>query len=213
MRIHADNPFFSFMSKVGDCIYLNIIFIISCIPVITIGASITALFCAVRERMADRESYVRKDFVRYFKENFKNSTCMWIPFLIATIALYRFTLYVGVHLQEPVVIGGYLIFFLLYSFTIVYAFPLQATFINTPGQILINSLLTALRHLPYTLGLFFVTFAPMAFTLFMLDAMYFTIPYWLFIGFSLNACLSNLILKNVLKIYMPKSDTPQTGLE
>ena len=39
-----NNKFFTFMSRVADLCILNVLCIIFCIPVITAGASITAMF-------------------------------------------------------------------------------------------------------------------------------------------------------------------------
>ena len=36
---NMDNKFFTFMGKAADLILLNIIFLICCLPVVTIGAS------------------------------------------------------------------------------------------------------------------------------------------------------------------------------
>lgn len=41
---NMDNKFFTFMGRVADLILLNIIFLLSCIPIVTIGASITAMY-------------------------------------------------------------------------------------------------------------------------------------------------------------------------
>ena len=41
---NIDNPVMQFLSKMFDLIVLNLIFILSCIPIITIGASISALY-------------------------------------------------------------------------------------------------------------------------------------------------------------------------
>ena len=39
-----DNPFWRFMSLVADLIILNLLFVLCSIPIITIGASTTALY-------------------------------------------------------------------------------------------------------------------------------------------------------------------------
>ena len=41
---NMDNKFFTFMGKAADLILLNIIFLICCLPVVTIGASVTAMY-------------------------------------------------------------------------------------------------------------------------------------------------------------------------
>ena len=49
MKLSPDNKFFSAVSKIGDFIVLNLLFIITCIPVITIGASCCALYYTIKK--------------------------------------------------------------------------------------------------------------------------------------------------------------------
>lgn len=44
MNFSPDSKFFAVMSKIGDFIVLNILFVITCIPIITIGTSFCALY-------------------------------------------------------------------------------------------------------------------------------------------------------------------------
>ena len=49
------------LSKIGDMFILNLIYILSCIPVITIGASTTALYYTTLKMAENKESYVWRD--------------------------------------------------------------------------------------------------------------------------------------------------------
>lgn len=49
-----DNKFFSFMSLVGDIILLNVLFVITSIPIVTAGISLTALYTSIKKGYADR---------------------------------------------------------------------------------------------------------------------------------------------------------------
>ena len=50
------------LSKIGDMFILNLIYILSCIPVITIGASTTALYYTTLKMAENKESYVWRDY-------------------------------------------------------------------------------------------------------------------------------------------------------
>ena len=81
-----DNPVFRTISKLVDLIWLNIIFIIFSLPVVTIGASVTALMSVTMKMARDREGYMWAGFWKSFKENFKQSTIIWIiMILVATV--------------------------------------------------------------------------------------------------------------------------------
>lgn len=56
---NLDNRFFSFMSNVGDVIILNLLFIVTCLPIITIGTSVTALY-SVSMKLASKRTLYRK---------------------------------------------------------------------------------------------------------------------------------------------------------
>ena len=43
-KLKIDNPFFRFMGKLGDLVILSVLWLLCCLPVVTIGASTTALF-------------------------------------------------------------------------------------------------------------------------------------------------------------------------
>ena len=64
-----DGKFFRGLTKAGDFLILGLITVIFCIPVITIGASLTAAFYAGMKLVKDEENYVFKDFWKSFKTN------------------------------------------------------------------------------------------------------------------------------------------------
>lgn len=209
MNFSPDSKFFNFMSKLGDFVVLNILFIITCIPIFTIGASFCALYTVCKKRLADEESYIIRGYLAIWKENFKNATIMWVFFLVWLPILLSLTNLATKHLNNVILFSFCLLIILWYIFSMLYAFPLQASFINTPFRIILNSFLTAMAHLPYTIVLFAVTMLPAVITWLFPGALYFTFTYWLLIGFSLNGILSVLITERVFRHYRPK-ETEET---
>ena len=69
-----DSPLFSFLNKVADLILLNILTMICCLPIITIGASMTALHYVVLKMVRDEESYIVRSYFKSFRQNFKQAT-------------------------------------------------------------------------------------------------------------------------------------------
>ena len=53
-KFGIDNPFFTFMSRVGDILILNILFVATSIPLVTIGMSLSAMY-RVKLRMTRKE--------------------------------------------------------------------------------------------------------------------------------------------------------------
>ena len=71
---NMDNKFFTFMSRVADLCILNVLCIIFCIPVITAGASITAMFYVTMKMVRNEEAYIVKGF-------FKSSVSFGVTFV------------------------------------------------------------------------------------------------------------------------------------
>ena len=65
-----DGKLFRGLTKAGDFIILAVITVVFCLPVVTIGASLTAAFYSGIKLVRDEESYVYKDFWKSFKMNF-----------------------------------------------------------------------------------------------------------------------------------------------
>lgn len=86
-KLATDNPFFEFMGNVGDWILLNLLFVLTSIPLITIGMSLTALYRIVLRRMRGENNYVFKEYFKACKEEWKKSTILWIVFLLAAVLL------------------------------------------------------------------------------------------------------------------------------
>lgn len=197
------------MSKIGDFITLNILFLITCLPVITIGASCCALYVSVKKRLYDKESYVTRDYFSAWKENFKNGTCIWCIMLVLMTILFFFSKYFVNHLTNIFAVAGYMIYILCFLFILMYVFPLQATFVNTPLNIIKNAFLTAILHLSHTIGLLIVTLIPISITWLYPQALYFTLAYWVLIGCSVESIASVLITGKALREYTEETSEEQ----
>ena len=76
-----DGKFFKGLTKAGDFLILGLITVIFCIPVITIGASLTAAFYAGMKLVKDEENYVFKDFWKSFLLRLILSRDYWLNLL------------------------------------------------------------------------------------------------------------------------------------
>ncbi|MBO6108647.1 MAG: YesL family protein [Eubacterium sp.] len=62
-------------------VVLNFMTIIACIPVITIGAALTAMQDCLQQMVRKEDGYIARRFIGPFKANFKQATLLWLPFL------------------------------------------------------------------------------------------------------------------------------------
>ena len=147
-----EGKFFNGMTKLANLLWLNILMVICCIPVITAGAAITAMYSVTLPMTRDEEGYITRSFFKAFKSNFLQATAMWLIILAGVVVLFLDVHILGNYLTQ--FIGVLLIpmcFLLLVLLELyLYAFPLQAYFKNTIKGTLGNALKLAVAHLPYT---------------------------------------------------------------
>ncbi|MCQ2482604.1 MAG: DUF624 domain-containing protein [Clostridia bacterium] len=82
--LKVDSPFMEFLRKITDILILNIICFICCIPIVTIGAALTAKYYVAMKLSKDEESGVVVPFFVAFKDNFKQSTLVWLFQMVVT---------------------------------------------------------------------------------------------------------------------------------
>ena len=165
-----NNNFFAGISKVSDTIILNFLFVICSIPIVTIGASTTALYCVSMKSTRDEDVYAVKEFFKQFKQNFKESTIIWLILLLVA-SFIGLDFYMCSLMSNDILSTAFKFIFTLISivigFIVVYVFPLGARFENSIKNTLMNAVLMSIKHLPYTLIMLVLTLMPLgAFVLF-----------------------------------------------
>lgn len=148
----TDNAVFRFFRIFGYIWWLHILWLISSIPVVTIGASTTAL-CYSCMKLREKDEQVTKNYFHSFKENFKQSTAIFlIMFLFGGIL--TFDMIMCSRLDSAI---GYcvkycaLALMIPYCMTLLYVFALQAKFVNSVRNTLKNAFLVSLKNIIYTI--------------------------------------------------------------
>lgn len=211
---NMDHKFFAAMSRAADLILLNLIFLVCCIPLVTIGASVTALYYVTLKMTRNEESYLIRSFLKSFRQNFRQSTLIWIILLLAAFLLGTDFAIIDIFSDTPIRMLRYplmvIVFFL--AMILLYVFPLQAKFENTIAQTFKNALLMSLRHLPVTLVMLCICAVPMALTLSHPAAFAYGIFLWVMIGFSLIAFVNSRFFVKIFDQYIPQEkDSKNAG--
>ena len=155
---NMDNGLFRGISKLVDCIWLSFIFIITCIPIFTVGASLTALYYTVQKSLKNDRGYIGSEYWHAFKTNFKQSTIAWLIVLIVGIVfswdlrIMRALDAAGNPLGKVYVLFGVLL--ALEMIWASYLFPYIARFENNLRSIMKNAALMAILNLPKTIIIF-----------------------------------------------------------
>ena len=153
-----DNPVMQFISKIFDLVILNLIFIFSCIPVFTVGASLCALNYVSLKMVRNEDPYIWKNFWKSFRQNFKQGTLVWIlTLLVCTFLGMDFYI---INSQDTTMFAVirvllWIICVILLSMFL-YVFPIISHFVCSTRQAIKNALLMSIGHLPYTAVLLLV---------------------------------------------------------
>ncbi|WP_310605040.1 YesL family protein [Anaerosporobacter sp.] len=153
MKLNINSPFFQFMSSLADYILLNFLWLICCLPIVTIGASTTALHYVTMQTAREEHGYIARNFFRSFKENFKQSTIIWvIMFLVGAILTFNVSFWFTMKSTTGNILGTLVsVALLLYAFTLFYVFPLLSRFNNTVKQTIKNAFFISLQNLKQTI--------------------------------------------------------------
>ena len=150
---NMDNAFFRFMGKLFDVVALNIVFIIVCIPLVTIGPAISALYYASVKSIRRDRSYPIKEFFKAFKRDFKQSFIVGLILVLASVIIYVDIRFVVDYIKNDFTAMRYvyLVIGLVISFISVYIFPLISRFSLKISGLFRLSFYLAIRHLLTTI--------------------------------------------------------------
>lgn len=212
---NMDNKFFTVMGRVADLIMLNVVFLICCLPIVTIGASLTALHYVTLKMARNEESYIIRSFFKSFKQNFKQATVINLIMLAVAAILYMDLRIVG-NIDGTMSQVLYIVFFafgILYMMVFLYIYPVLAKFYNSIKNTFRNAFLMAIRHLPYTVLMAVITLLPAGVFFiksFRIQSM--AIMLLCMFGFALEAFINGHFLVKIFDNYIP-ADTQDTDLQ
>lgn len=201
-----DSEVMVFLSGVADLIIANVLWVLTSLPIITLGASTTALYTVVKKPGEKQYSAsVFKNFFHGFTSNFKKATLSFLILLVPTALVVVNLAILLLGLLENSVVGyficGLSIFLLAFAWN--YVFPLVATFENTALKTVVNSFLLAVANLPTTIALTVLNLIPLLMLLFCTELFFKGLMIWLFVGFALIAKLDSILLERVFRKYIP----------
>lgn len=84
---HPDGAFARYGAKLWDMMWLNILTVISSLPVFTAGAAMTAMHYVLLKIFRDEEGAITAAFFKAFRGNFKQSTVISFIFAVAAYLL------------------------------------------------------------------------------------------------------------------------------
>lgn len=197
-----DHVIIRILSRIWDIILLNLLWILTSLPIITIGASTTALYSMTLKMVVDEEGGIIKCYFKAWKENFKKSTILWMLLMVWGILLgtdyfiiSRFLIFGRVFL----ILSG--IVWLFYIMEVVFAFPLLATFENSIINTMKNAILIPVAHLPQAIFVLLMTGSCVLLSLLTERTIIVSSVIWILFGVASLVYVNSLILRKMFENY------------
>ncbi|MCR5295128.1 MAG: YesL family protein [Lachnospiraceae bacterium] len=133
--LNIDSPLMKFLGVVADLMILNMLTVLCCLPIVTAGASFTAMHYVLQKLVRGEENYITRQFFHSFKENFRQSTIIWIVMVLVYAAMFvdwRILRMQGDQFPGFLIILLYGAAIIIFLYTL-YIFPVLARYKNTIG--------------------------------------------------------------------------------
>jgi uncharacterized membrane protein YesL len=196
-----DNPFWQALSVVADMMLLNLLTLLCCVPVITVGAAFTAMNAVVIRILRQEENGILKSYGRAFRENLKKGGLFGLILLAAAGLLYFD--YLCALAYAPVFRYGIAAICVLVLAVSIYTFALLARYENSLGRTIRNAAMLAVGYFPQTLGMVLFTAV-----LWLLCIRYYRVgaPVLFLFGFSLPCYVAATLMRPIFDRLDAKSE-------
>jgi len=203
--LSPDSKFMQVVSRFSDLVILNILFLLTSLPVFTIGASSAAVYTLTFRMLRGREEPIVKSYFRAFRENFKQGAVLWLIILFAAVpALVYLDHFYTMEGGPNYLFVPFLTVFLVAVFAACYAFPWVSQFQNRTGEVLRNALLLSFANLPRTIAAAVINLLPLGLLLFRYELFLKVSFLWVALYFSAAAYINTAIFWKVFKPFYPE---------
>ncbi len=130
-----DSKFMNALGLLANLMIVNILTLLLCLPVITAGASLTAMFYVLMKIANEEEGDIPQQFFSAFKANFKQATIIWIIMIVVYAVMFvdwRITRMQGDQFSGIMLILLYGAIIVIYLISL-YVFPVLSRYKNTIG--------------------------------------------------------------------------------
>ena len=198
-----DSPVMRFLGRIGDIIILNLIFVVTALPVVTVGMALSALYTVAMKLARGEDPSVLREYIRAFWRNRKPATICWLIMAAAGALIFLDfrlagafggTLYTVVRLLLAMIFGVWMLTFL-------YLFPYIARFENTVFHSVKNALFLSAAHLPSTVMMLVISIGLAVITLFTSRTFVIGTIGWFFAGFAAVAYVQSFLLSRIFAKY------------
>lgn len=200
-----DGPFVKYASLVADIIIISLLFMLTSIPIVTIGPSTTAIFYVMTKRIYEKEGYLLKDYFKSFKENFFQSLIIGVlDFTLKLVLIFNiYLIFKGIVFPLSTIQGK--VFCVIYLFLLIevfiislYVYPLLARFKMKTKEIFKTSFVLAHKHMPTTISLVGIRFV--------IIFIVYKYPLFIIAAYGTYAAIASYFIMRIFKKYSPNID-------
>lgn len=196
------------LSKLFDIGWLSLIYVVFCVPLVTIGAATTSLYYVSAKVLRKDRGYVWSEFWHSFKLNFKPATLIWLIFAaIYGLLYFNFTTFNTSNAAGGYLVGAYIALAFIVTCVASYAFCLLSRFNMNVRGILRYALYMSFRHFLHTLCFLAILFVA-GFGIY--AGFRVQLPIFLLFVPGLGSFLYTFPMEHLLKKYMPKPEKRYT---
>lgn len=192
-------PFWRFMSRVADLVIVNAYWLICSLPVVTIGASTSALYCVTLHMVRGEGGGVTRMFFSAFKQNLRQGLALFFILLLPVVlVVYEVWLYVSGAVEQTLWMSVvFCMPAILVALITGYVYPLLAQFDNSVKNTLKNACLLAVGNLPFSIVMALLNLSAPLLFLFATSFFIRTCVFWLLLGGAVIALINSYLLRRV----------------
>ena len=210
-----DSPLMQFLGKVADLMILNMITLICCIPIFTIGPAITAAHYVSLKMVRKEDGYIVKNYFKSFKQNFKQGTLIWLLLLAIILILVSDYLIIaksGLEFHKIfkillIIVGA------IIAMISMLIFPVLAKFDNTIRATIKNAFFMSLLQLPKVFLMVILNAVPIIVFIFWPQATPVVIMFGISLPIFLSAALYNKFFQRIEDNILEEQGGNEEGAE
>lgn len=200
-----NGPVYTILEWLWNMLVLNCCFILTCVPIFTMGAGITALYSVNILAVRNEDAPPFKSFWKSFRTNFKKSTLSWLVILAALLIwgldIWALKTVMGdVNLFWSIFLTVILVIIITFA---QYIFPYIARFEDTWKTSVKNAVVIGISNIGTTITIVMITLACIAVTFATVDIFLQAVFVWLILGFAALSYIHSYFLRRIFDKYAP----------
>lgn len=209
-----DSALYRIVERFTNLVGLNLLYLLFCIPIVTIGPATVALHYVTLKYAENEEERVWAPFIHSFRQNLKQGMALGV--LTTGLGIFlAFDLYwiyqmvsAGIAFDMVVLVMVSLAC-IIYLMMTAYIFPLMARYDNSLKQMFRTAVILAIRHLPATVCMAIISAVPIVLMMYTLPTFMLAITFYFFVGFAAIAFLHDKMIALIFRQYTPKENTEE----